>query len=300
MPEARNPDEVDKRRMRAAFDRAAGHYDRVAVLQREVGDRLLERLDIMHLAPREVLDAGSGTGLIAEALARRYPRARITGLDISMAMIRAARRRSPRLERWRGRRSFICADVERLPLVDACVDLIVSNLTLQWCNDVDRAFSELRRVLRPNGLLAFTSFGPDTLKELRASWAKVDGDSHVNTFIDMHDIGDALMRAGFSGPVMEREDMRLTYDDVPALMRDLKALGAHNATQGRPRGLTSPRRLARMVEAYESHRADGRIPATYEVLYGHCWVEPAPLGPHGPGGEVRIPLAGIGRAGDRR
>jgi malonyl-CoA O-methyltransferase len=270
------------------------------VLQREVGQRLLERLELVRLAPQTVLDAGAGTGLVTEALARRYRAAHVVALDLSLAMLQTARRHGPLFARWSHRRSFVCGDAERLPMASARVDLVVSNLMLQWCNDLDQTLHELRRVLRPGGLLMFTTFGPDTLKELRHSWATVDGYSHVNAFIDMHDIGDALVRTGFSEPVMDREDLVLTYRDVASLMRDLKELGAHNLTAGRPRGLTSPRRLQRMVAVYESWRRDDRLPATYEVLYGHCWAGAAvPQPRHQPGGEVHIPLSDIARRGGR-
>jgi len=291
---------IDRRQMRAAFERAATTYDQVAVLQRVIGERLIERLDLVRLTPENILDAGAGTGSMSETLARHYPGARVIAVDLSTAMLQVARRRSSWLDRWRGRRIFVCADVERLPVADARVDLVISNLTLQWCNDVDRAFAAFRRVLRPGGLLMFTTFGPDTLKELRASWSRADAYNHVNAFADMHDIGDALVRAGFSGPVMDREDMHLTYRDVASLMHDLKALGAHNMTWGRPRGLTTPRRLARMVEAYESYRTDECVPATYEVLYGHCWAETGTGVKPDRSDEIRVPLSGIARPGKPR
>ncbi len=262
---------LDKRLVRAAFDRAADGYAGAAVVQREVATRLLERLELIRLQPASLLDAGAGSGELTNALGRRYPRARIVALDIAPAMLRAARTRAPRLARWRGRRQFICADAERLPLADNSVDMIVSNLMLQWCDDLDAALTGFRRALRPGGLLLFTTFGPDTLKELRASWSDIDGHSHVNAFVDMHDIGDALMRLGFSEPVMDREDITLTYTDARAVMRDLKQVGAHNITGGRPRGLTGRGRFARVMQAYEGFRRDGRLPATWEVIYGHCW-----------------------------
>lgn len=287
---------LDKRLVRAAFDHAADGYAGAAVVQREVAARLLERLELIRLQPASLLDAGAGNGELTDALGRRYPRARIVALDIAPAMLRLARTRTPRLARWRGRRLFICADAERLPLADDSVDMIVSNLMLQWCGDLDAAFAGFRRALRPGGLLLFTTFGPDTLKELRASWAGVDGHSHVNAFIDMHDIGDALMRLGFSEPVMDREDITLTYADAGALMRDLKQIGAHNVTGGRPRGLTGRGRFARVIQAYEGFRHEGRLPATWEVVYGHCWKperENAKVGQDE--GVVRVPLSRLTR-----
>ena len=172
---------------------------------------------------------------------------------------------------------LVCADAERLPVADARIDLIHSNLTLQWCNDLDRVFGEFRRVMRGGGLLMFTTFGPDTLKELRDCWERVDGRAHVNTFVDMHDVGDALVRAGFADPVMDMEVLTLTYRTPLDLMRDLKQIGATNALYAAPRGLTGPARLRAVERAYEVfRRSDGSFPATYEVVYGHAWVPSAP------------------------
>ncbi|MEJ2435334.1 MAG: malonyl-ACP O-methyltransferase BioC, partial [Pseudolabrys sp.] len=234
---------LDKRRARAAFHHAAERYDGAAVLQREVARRLLERLDLIKVQPRTLLDVGSGTGFCSEALARRYPQARIAALDIAYAMVREHRRRQPWWRHrtwwpWRAHRYFVCGDAESLPLANASVDLIVSNLALQWCQDLDRVFEEFRRVLTPGGLLLFTTFGPDTLKELRASWARADGYTHVHAFIDMHDIGDALVRTRFETPVIDMEYLTATYPDVYALMRDLKDIGAHNVARGRAHALT--------------------------------------------------------------
>ena len=282
---------IDKRRARRSFERAAGDYDRVAVLQREIADRLLERLDYIRLEPQRILDLGTGTGYAIDGLQRRYRKAQVIALDFAHGMLLQARRRG----RWLRRPRCVCADAESLPLADGSLDLIVSSATLQWCNDLDRAFGECLRVLRPGGLLMFTTFGPGTLAELRAAWGSVDGDSHVNPFLDMHDIGDALVRARFADPVMDADRLTLTYDHLHDLMRDLKVLGAGNATQGRPRAMTGRARLAAVEHAYEVHRRDGRLPASYEVLFGHAW---APLARTATSGnEVAIPLSAIGGRG---
>lgn len=289
---------IDKRDVRASFDRAAADYDRVAVLQREVGARLLERLALLRMAPRRILDLGTGTGHIAQALLKRYAGAQVVGLDIAEGMLTQARRRSG----WWRRPRFVCGDIERLPFANHSADMILSNLTLQWCNGLDAAFAEFRRVLRPGGTLLFTSFGPDTLRELRASWAAADSYTHVNSFLDMHDVGDALVRAGLIEPVLDTERFTLTYPDLQGLVRDLKTLGAHNVTAGRARGLTGRGRWQRVREAYEAQRTDGALPATYEVVYGHAWApergqiyrrREVP-------GEVSIPLTDLGRQGKDR
>lgn len=289
---------IDKAQVRAAFERSAPDYDKVAVLQQEIGRRLLDRLELIRLDPAVVFDIGAGTGRLSTALSRKYGAARVLSLDLSVRMLQLARRRAGLLHRLRRRQSFVCADAEMLPCANASADLIVSNLVLQWCNDIDRTLAEFRRVLRPGGLLMFTTFGPDTLRELRASWNGIDRRIHVNRFIDMHDLGDALLRVGLSEPVMDREDFTLTYPDVVGLMRDLKALGAHNSTFGRPRGLTGRGRLAQVTAAYERYRSNGRLPATYEVVYGHCWSAPegAPSRPHHGDGTVTVPLSQLRRA----
>lgn len=265
------PDEtaiIDKRQARLAFSRAAPHYDDVAALQREIGERMLQRLSYINHRPAEILDVGAGTGIAAHALSGLYPDARVIALDFALPMLQQTLRR----ESADGRPACLCGDAERLPLADASVDLIFSNATLQWCNDLPGTFREFRRVLRAKGMLLFSTFGPDTLKELRASWAAVDGASHVNPFWDMHDIGDAMLRAGLAQPVVDVDRLQVTYADVPALLHDLKTLGAHNVTRDRTRGLTGKGRLRAMYRAYEQFRQAGRLPASYEVVYGHAWA----------------------------
>jgi malonyl-CoA O-methyltransferase len=172
------------------------------------------------------------------------------------------------------------------------VDLILSNATFQWCNDLAQTFQECLRVLRPGGLLMFTTFGPDTLKELRSAWSQIDGHTHVSPFPDMHDLGDALVRTRFADPVMDAERLTVTYARLTDLMADLKGIGARNATEQRPRGLTGPRRLAALEAAYELHRHDGRLPASYEVVYGHAWApDQKPIQ-----GGIGVPLEAVRKA----
>lgn len=258
----------EKRLARRSFEQAAQSYDAAAVLQQEVAQRLLERLDLMKLEPARILDLGCGTGHCIPELMSRYKSADIVALDIARPMLEQARRRG----RWLRRPRCVCADAERLPFEGGSFDLVFSNLMLQWCIDIDAAFAELQRVLRPGGLLLFTSFGPDTLKELRDSWAQVDGHAHVNAFLDMHDVGDSLVKTRFADPVMDVEKITLTYPDVWKLMRELKQIGAHNVTMGRPRGLTGKSRMQQLVNAYERYRQADILPASYEVVNGHAWA----------------------------
>ncbi len=269
MPEPR-PDA--KRGVRRAFGRAAAGYDSHAVVQKEVGERLLHHLDPIRIEPRRVLDLGCGTGLFFGELGRRFPRAELIGLDIAQQMLVQANARAPWWRRVlpRPQPRLVCADVERLPLAAGCAQLAFSNLVLQWCEPA-RAFAEAARVLETDGLYLFSSYGPDTLKELRAAFAAVDDAPHVNRFVDMHDLGDALVAAGFADPVMEMEILTVEYASVEALARDLKGAGGQHVLESRASGLPSPRRWQRMVQRYEDHRRDGILPATFEVIYGHAW-----------------------------
>ncbi len=268
-----NEFEIDKRQVRRSFSRAAQQYDAAAVLQREVCSRMLERLDYIKRQPARILDAGSGTGWGARQLEQRYPAAQVVALDIALGMLQAGRDQSGW---WRklfagGRQSSLCADVEALPLAANSVELIWSNLTVQWCNDLPATFVEMHRVLKTEGLLMFSTFGPDTLKELRAAFHDADGYNHINRFADMHDIGDMLVAAGFAEPVMDMEYITLTYDDVKAAMQDLRRIGAHNATAGRAQGMMGKGTWNKVVENYERMRRDGKLPATFEIIYGHAW-----------------------------
>jgi malonyl-CoA O-methyltransferase len=251
--------------VRRSFDRAGASYDAVAVLQTDVRERLLQRLDVTTLAPQVILDAGAGTGHASHALKRCYPVSHVIALDSAFGMLRAAGRHQSSV----GCFHRVCADAEHLPLANASVDLIISNLMLQWC-DLDAVFAEFRRVLAPDGCLRFTSLGPGTLHELRAAWASVDSHSHVNRFINMHAVSAAMVRAGFAVPVLDVEHYTLTYAEVRGLAADLKGIGAHNVTAGRPKGLTGPRKFAAMQTAYETFRHEGRLPATYEVIFGQA------------------------------
>ncbi len=284
--------ELDRHEIRLAFERASDTYDLAAVLQREIADRLLERLDFIRLAPARVLDAGCGTGYSLPSLSRRYRKASIIGMDMATGMLRQARRRGGWLSRLGSRRQYLAGDFGQLPLADASVDLVFSSLALQWCRP-EAVFAECRRVLRPGGLLIFSTFGPDTLQELRQAWSAVDGGAHVHGFIDMHDLGDQLVHAGFAEPVLDVERVTLTYETVRALLLDLKHLGAHNALASRHRGLTGKHRFTAFTAAYEQWRRNGRLPATYEVVFGQAWVPAGPLNRQQADGGVGIPISSI-------
>ncbi|MGD9951297.1 MAG: methyltransferase domain-containing protein [Burkholderiales bacterium] len=252
--------EIDARAARRRFDRAAPTYARAARLEAEVGARMLERLDVVRLEPRRILDAGCGPAPQAAALASRYPGAAQLVLDFSLPMLARARRALPWRARLRGARAHaVCARLERLPLAAASVELAWSNMALHWAADARAALAELARVLAPGGLLMFSVAGPDTLKELRAA----AGEARVHRFTDLHDWGDALVAAGFSAPVMDMEMIRLAYRGADGLLADLRASGQTLARRDRARGL-SGRGLRSAL------RAAGAA-ASIEVVYGHAW-----------------------------
>jgi malonyl-CoA O-methyltransferase len=258
---------LDTQWARRSFDRAAASYDAAAIVHADVRQQLLERLKLTAIKPAVIIDAGCGTGHASRALKQSYGDAEVIALDYSSRMLKSAQAQ----QAWFKRFARVCGDAERLPFKDASVDLIVSNLMIQWCSP-DAVFAEFRRVLKPGGLLSFSSFGPDTLHELRSAWGKIDGESHVHPFLDMHDVGDALVRNGFAAPVLDIERITVFYASMRAIFADLKAIGAHNALQSRVRGLTTPRKLAAVTQHYETYRQDGRLPATYEVVFAHAWA----------------------------
>lgn len=261
--------EIDSLSARKSFEQAASTYDESAFLQREIADRLLSRLDYIRLQPERVLDLGSGTGYCSDKLLQRYPKASVVALDFAPSMVA----RSVRRGRWLRRPSGVCGDAAALPVRSASMDLVISNLMLQWCQPPERYLEEIRRVLRPGGLLLFTSFGPDTLKELRSAWAEVDAQAHVHHFIDMHDLGDALLGAGMNDPVVHMEMITTTHQSVRSALADIQGIGATYASPSRQQGLMGKQRIRMLMEAYEKFRsADGLIPATWEVVYGQAWT----------------------------
>jgi malonyl-CoA O-methyltransferase len=281
---------LDPAQVRKSFDKAASTYDGAAAVATEIRNRLLERLDIVRLQPKAILDLGAGTGHSSKALRHRYRGAEVIALDLSPGMLAQAERR----QTWLRRFDPVIADAHRLPVKDASVELVFSNLMLEWCHNPDAVFQEIRRVLKPGGLLTFTTLGPDTLRELREGWRKIDPYTRVHRFIDMHDLGDALMRAGLAEPVMDTERLTVTYPDVDALMKELWASGSSNLAYGRPRGLTTKARLQALRDAVPREPQAGALPVSVEVVYGHAWAGELRR-PQRAGGEIRIPVSSLKR-----
>jgi malonyl-CoA O-methyltransferase len=294
----------DQRHIRRAFSRAAPGYAAAATLQREVGQRLLESLDYLALRkdgnaasePRVVLDVGCGPAHAAAAMKKRWPRAQVVALDLAMPMLQLSKQRAgwwkPALNRDLAR---INADAAALPFADGSVDVLYSNLCLPWVNDLAAVFADFRRVLRPGGMLLCSTFGAETLHELRDAFAADDERPHVGPFASIAQFGDALMHAGFRDPVLDRDRFVLGYADLPQLMRELRALGATHALRSRRRTLTGRARFAAAAQAYEPRRgADGKLPGTWETIYAHAWAPPAGAPIRAGGGEIAsMPLSAI-------
>lgn len=266
---------IDARQVRRNFARAAGDYGSVSVLQREIASRMLERLDYVKIDPHCLVDLGCGTGAGLTALGERYPQARVVGIDANEAMLRVGNRQRSRL-RWmlpflRGPKStsLLVADAQSLPLKNGTVALIWSNLMLHWLVDPLAAFREMHRSLEVGGLLMFSTFGPDTLKELRSCFA--DGYEHTQRFADMHDYGDMLVECGFADPVMDVERLTMTYPSLDALFSELRRNGSTCAMVQRRRGLMGRHAWKEACDAYERLRVEGRLPVTFEVVHGHAW-----------------------------
>lgn len=265
---------VDRQQVGRRFSKVAKSYDGSDFFAREVDRRMLERLDYVKIEPQRILDLGCSRGASFADLAARYPSAQLFGLDASPAMLDTGREQRPGWQRWlgMGKQSGplrLAADAAKLPVKSRSTALIWSNLLLHWLDDPLPALAEAHRVLEVGGLLMFSTLGPDSLKELRTAFA--DGYAHTQRFIDMHDLGDMLVGCGFADPVMDMEVITLTYDDLDAMFTELRAAGSSCAMKARRHGLTGRGSLLAARVAYEAMRRDGKLPATFEVVYGHAW-----------------------------
>ena len=272
---------IDKKRAQASFNKASASYENNAVLQKHVLGEMFLRLKLLKINPSSILDLGCGPGNAGPDLKKFYKPHDLIYLDFAYEMLKKAeeKNRDHFLKAFSSRttQQFICADMEAIPLEENSIDMVWSNLSLQWCNDLDRVFAQIAKILTHNGLFIFSTFGPSTLYELRSSLSSFSEYSHVNQFIDMHDIGDALIRCGFSDPVLDIDVYTLTYSTFKEIMYDLKHIGARNALQGRAKGLTGKGFLYQLEKLYEIYRANDKLPASYEVVYGHAWRVNKPL-----------------------
>jgi malonyl-CoA O-methyltransferase len=253
--------------VRTTFNNASKKYNEHALVQKEIATRTNNKLDFINPNEETIIDLGAGTGLLSEKLIRRFPESKVICIDFAYNSLKS--NKGP---------IKVCADANNLPIQHNSVDIIISSLMMQWCPNLNNLFEECYRVLKNDGLFLFSTFGPDTLKELKKSWSIVDNKAHVNTFTDMHDIGDKILNNGFQNPVMEMEMLAVQYDTVIDLLHDIKGIGAQTVT-GRSKSLTGKNKFNAMIEMYESYRVDTTIPATYEVIYGHAWKKTNTLGP---------------------
>jgi malonyl-CoA O-methyltransferase len=291
-PSPSDPFLLDPRAVRRSFDAASASFDATAAVHAEVRTRLLERLDVVRMDPAVVVDLGAGTGQASRALKTRYKSAHVVAVDVAPQMLMQAAKQQRLLRRF----ARVATDAHQLALRAGSVDMVFSNLMLHWSHDPDAVFREVRRVLKPNGLLTFTTLGPDTLRELRSAWSRIDTYTHVHRFIDMHDLGDALLRAGFAEPVMDTERLTVTYPSLDGFMHELIRSGSRNVALGRRRGLTGRAAMAALGESYEELRRDGSLPVSLEVVYGQAWVgQERPR--QSADGEVRVPVSNLRRRG---
>ena len=297
----------DPRQVRRAFSRASASYSDAAKLQHEVEARLLESLDYYEegraadaKAPAVVVDLGCGPGSAARAMQQRWPKARVLALDLALPMLRryasdgALARTLARVGLGARTPERICADARALPLAEHSVDLLFSNLCLQWIEDLPAVFAGFRRALKPGGMLVVSTFGPDTLFELRSAFAEADAVPHVSPFASIAQFGDALIASGFRNPVLDRDELVTRYADLPALMRELRAIGATNALHARRHTLTGKARFAAAARAYEPFRRNDALPASWEIITALAWA-PEHGVPIREGGEdvARFPASGI-------
>ena len=268
-------------------DAAADTFDSVDFVHARTRGALLQRLDPILVDASLVLDLGTATGAGCQPLARRFRRARVVGIDVSRNMLRQARRK----QGWLGRHRLVQADARQLPFADRSVDVIFSNLLLPWIVPPDGLFVEVARILRADGLFAFSTLGPDSLAELRRASEFAGIETPAAPFEDMHDVGDAAVRAGLRDPVLDVDRVDITYRDARALFADLTAMGARGWRQPVRRGLIGSDRFAAMLGALEAGRTEGILRFGLEIIYGHCWGSGRSSAP----GEFRVDPAQIRR-----
>lgn len=275
---------------RRLLARTASTYSKAAYLPNEIADRLFEHLLPIKLEPQFILDLGAKTGHSSALLRQRYPNAQIISLEMTVPLLQQIKTGW----RWWRKTTRICADYEKLPFLTGQIDAVFANLSLLWCDDLSLLLQEIRRVLRPEGLFLFSSLGPDSLREIRQSWAQVDTMPHVHSLVDMHDIGDQLLQAQFLDPVMEMEYLTLEYQSTNVLFQDLKALGWQNIAADRRKTLTGKQRWQHFLQQYSTfQQADGVFPTTLEIIYGHAWAPSVGHAIRTADGEIRISVESL-------
>ena len=277
---------LNRRDVQRRFDRAAAGFDTVDFVHATTRDGLLGRLAPMVIEPRTILDLGAATGSATRDLAKSFRRARVVAVDLSRNMLEQTRRK----QGWFSRVTTVQADAAALPIANQSIDIVFANQLLPWVGNPAQTFSEVARVLADDGLFLFATLGPDSLSEIRRAWAALDSDVHVNLFPDMHDIGDAAVRAGLRNPVLDVDRLTVTYEDTESLFHELTAMGARNSLSKRNRSLSPAKRFKAMKAALNSSRDGGPLTLELEIVYGHCWGS----GARTVDGEFRVAAERIG------
>lgn len=278
-------------RIQQAFNRRRPRHSSDQGLAASTAAELTDRLAPVRVTPERIIDLGCGSGDLTRRLTRMYPQATVFGFDFALGPLAEVPGR-----RLFGRRPRpAAADARQLPLADASVDIVVTNLLVEWVEDSAALFREIRRVLRPDGVVMYATLGPDTLTELRDAWAEVDGYGHIHDFADMHDIGDAMLAAGLRDPVMDVDRVCWRYPGLDSLLQEVRGLGGGNLRSDRRRGLLTPRAWRRLESAYRERAEDGRFLATWEIVYGHAWGAQTPRPSYGNAQQFHVPISSIGR-----
>jgi malonyl-CoA O-methyltransferase len=256
---------IPKNAISQSFSLAAHSYDKHAFVQQEIAKRLLERLDYIQINPKNILDLGAGTGYITKELAIRFPQANIISLDLSYSMLSYAKNNQ------QASTAYLCNDAETLAIKDTCIDFIFSNCTFQWVQNLPGLFKEITRTLTEDGILLFSTFGPDTLIELKKCFAKIDNYKHVNNFVDLHTIGDLMLNCKLTNPVVDMEKILFQYENLPNILNTLKKTGATNLDLNRNKGCFTKSLIKKLSTEYNNYAISSKLPVTFEVIYGHAW-----------------------------
>jgi len=264
---------INKSLKRSIFDRAAKTYDEFAVLQHQIIDNLVDRLEFVKIDPKLIMDLGSGTCRAGQLLQRKYKKTKIINLDFSENMLLQGQIKNKNFLQWVRRKKdmYICSDFEKLPFAKNIFDMVWSSSSIQWASDIDQLLKGVFNALKPGGLFILSSFGPETLVELNQISKKIFNKSTTSHFIDMHDLGDLLLNLGFQNPVLDREIFVMTYQHPSDLFKDLKRIGATSGNMDDFKGMKSRGYLEKIINEYSNYKKDNLYPASYEVIYAHAW-----------------------------
>ncbi len=260
---------IDKEYKRKVFDRHASTYDLYSSLQNNISDKLFKKLDLIQINPNLILDLGCGTGRNGRMMKEKYQNIKIINYDFSVNMLKEAKKNQYKM--LNNKSNFVCGDIEKLAFSENTFDVIWSTSSLQWCNNLSDTFNKAKVILKPGGLFIFSTFGPNTLFELRNITKKISNYQKTNNFLDAFSIREKLINEGFVDPVIDSEEFCLAYKDINKLFLDLRKIGATSGFKKRNIGLSGKSFLKLIIDGYKEYSYDGIFPATYEALYGYAW-----------------------------